>query len=415
MSRSQKQSSSKGAKIIPALVPASRIKRKLRQHLRELGFIRTNSGELLLPDDSKERYRMLHSQHWAQRLQSAEELVERCWPEFSGYFAAGMEIDPEQIRPRLETVEGCTWQSDLFRLASLTWSVPVSNGYGRRMRFLVWDDSNGKLLGLIGLTDPVFNLRARDTEIGWNSEDRRQRLIHMMDAHVLGAIPPYNQLLCGKLVACLVRSIEVRDIFRDKYGASKGIISGENKRAKLLAVTTNSSLGRSSLYNRLKLDGVSYFTPIGFTSGYGHFHIPQGLFDEMRHFLKANRHPYSSGHRFGMGPNWRLRTIRVCLAALGLNEEILCHNLRREIFLCSLASNAKEILSGRQRRPNWGSLHNISSITAAAIQRWILPRSQRRPLFRAWQVSDTLVQIKNGSKGAASNREPDEKKRGRRI
>src|SRR5262249_53150336 len=158
-----------------------------------------------------------HSQHWAQRLQSASELVERCWPPFSRYFAAGLEIDPEQIRPRLETVEGCTWQSDLFRLASLTWSVPVSNGYGRSMRFLVWDDSNGKLLGLIGLTDPVFNLRARDSEIGWNSDDRRQRLIHMMDAHVLGAIPPYNELLCGKLVACLVRSVEVRNIFREKY------------------------------------------------------------------------------------------------------------------------------------------------------------------------------------------------------
>jgi hypothetical protein len=322
--------------------------------------------------------------------------MDRCWVKFAGYFAAGSEISPQRIQPRLELVSGGSWQSDLFRLASLTWSVPVSNGYGRRLRFLVWDDFNGKLLGLIALTDPVFNLGARDSEIGWDAEDRRQRLIHMMDAHVLGAIPPYNQLLCGKLIACLVRSVEVRDLFRKKYGSSEGIISGKKKRPRLLAVTTTSSLGRSSIFNRLKLGGVTYFNPIGFTAGYGHFHIPQDLFDEMRRYLAENRHPYSSGHRFGMGPNWRMRTIRACLAALGLNEEILRHTLKREVFLCCLASNASEILSGQQSHANWRTLLSIKAITEQAVNRWVVPRAHRRPEFQQWVVNDTLAQINNG-------------------
>ena len=112
-------------------------------------------------------------------------------------------------------------------------------------------------MGLIALTDPVFNLSARDAEIGWNGADRRKRLIHMMDAHVLGALPPYNQLLCGKLLACLVRSVEIRDLFREKYGTSEGIISCEKKNAQLLAITTSSSLGRSSVYNRLRLGDIT--------------------------------------------------------------------------------------------------------------------------------------------------------------
>ena len=78
-------------------------------------------------------------------------------------------------------------------LASLTWSVPVSNGFGRRLRYLVWDESNGKLMGLIAIGDPVFNLAARDKLIGWTSKDRNSRLVNIMDAYVLGAIPPYNQ------------------------------------------------------------------------------------------------------------------------------------------------------------------------------------------------------------------------------
>jgi site-specific DNA recombinase len=38
------------------------------------------------------------------------------------YFAQGSDIDPEKIVPALELIEADTWQSDLFRLASLSWS-----------------------------------------------------------------------------------------------------------------------------------------------------------------------------------------------------------------------------------------------------------------------------------------------------
>ena len=77
-----------------------------------------------------------------------------------------------EIAPVLERVSSETMESDLFRLASLTWSVPVSNGFGRRLRYLVWDDSNGKLIGLIAIGDPVYNLSVRDNVIGWDVHDR---------------------------------------------------------------------------------------------------------------------------------------------------------------------------------------------------------------------------------------------------
>jgi len=123
------------------------------------------------------------------------------------YFASGSEIDPERVNPRLELINAETWQSDLFRLATLSWSVPVSAGFGRRLRYLVWDDCTAKLMGVIALGDPVFNLKARDELIGWDVEDRAERLVNVMDAYVLGALPPYNQLLGGKLISCLIRSL----------------------------------------------------------------------------------------------------------------------------------------------------------------------------------------------------------------
>jgi hypothetical protein len=96
----------------------------------------------------------------------------------------------------------------LWRWLSLHWSIPVSSGYGRRLRFLVIDNGHhGKVIGLIGLADPVFALGARESWVGWDAPTRSQRLANVMDAYVLGAVPPYSGLLGGKLVALLATSI----------------------------------------------------------------------------------------------------------------------------------------------------------------------------------------------------------------
>ena len=125
---------------------------------------------------------------------------------------------------------------------------------------------------------------------------------NVMDAYILGALPPYNALLGGKMVACLIRSREVYNEFSRTYGNTSGIISGKAKKARLLAVTTSSSMGRSSVYNRLKLGGVRYFEPIGYTRGWGHFHISDDLFLELRDYLRSIGHQYADQHRFGQAP-----------------------------------------------------------------------------------------------------------------
>jgi hypothetical protein len=249
--------------VISALTLEARLKRRIRGHLRKLGFDHGPDGALIAPSSSKESIRALHFEQRREGLKAHRKFVRAVLPELEGYFANGSEVDPEKIQPRLELIEASTWQSNLFRLASLSWSVPVSYGFGRRLRYLVWDDNNGKLIGIIALGDPVYNLKVRDELIGWNSNDRSKCLVGVLDAYVLGAVPPYNMILGGKLVACLIRTKEVRDDFARKYGNTRGIISKKKKRAQLALITTSSSLGRSSVYNRLKLGQQPYLTAIG--------------------------------------------------------------------------------------------------------------------------------------------------------
>lgn len=366
------------------------IHQRLRIHLDELGFIEDGGGKLRPPNSTKESLREVHRLHRAERLAEEAAFIKSRTPSLLQYFAEGKDIVPAQIAPRIQPVESGTTESDLFRFASLTWSVPVSQGYGRRMRFLVWDGSNGKLMGLIALGDPVFNLRVRDETIGWTVTDREKRLVHVMDAYVLGALPPYNQLLAGKLVACLIRSREVRNHFTKKYGHCKSIISKKKKHAALGLVTTSSSLGRSSVYNRLKLDGVPYFNAIGYTTGWGHFHIPAQLFLEMRKYLRLKRHPYDKGNRFGDGPNWKLRLVRAVLDDLGYESDLLRHGILREVFACNVATNTARVLRGEVRHFQYRGLLTVQEIGSRARDRWIVPRSLRRPEFRFWTREQLL-------------------------
>ncbi len=360
----------------------AKLKRQVRAHLRAAGFTRDDDGRLQPPSLDKAAYRALHLPQRMARLRKELPFVKKVWPQLSRYFAEGADIDVKRIRVRLELISGSTWQSELFRLACLLWSVPVSQGFGRRLRFLVWDDSNGKLMGLFALGDPVFNLKARDEEIGWTGKDRGKRLVDTLDAYVLGAVPPYNKLLGGKLVASLVRTQEVVNAFRARYNKTRGIISRKAKKAQLVAVTTTSSLGRSSLYNRLKLDGQLYFKEIGFTTGYGHFHFPDSLFESMREFLRSKKDAYAGNHGYGQGPNWRLRTIRRALELIGLDPKLLKHGLRREVFICTLADNAKLVLKGERKRAQYKSLRTAEEVMSLALVRWIQPRAARDQSYR---------------------------------
>lgn len=383
----QSSKKSKAKKVVPLLTIESKLKRKIRSHLRKLGYRKNSKGELTATDLSKNGIRLLHSHQRHQKLIDSKLFIEKNLNRLSKYFATGTDVNPTKISPKIELISSGTWQSNLFRLASLTWSIPVSYGYGRRMRFLVWDESNEKLIGIIALGDPVFNLKARDVLIGWNQEDRKNRLVNVMDAFVLGAVPPYNYLLGGKLVASLVRTKEVRDAFASRYCGSVGVISQKNKKASLVACTTSSALGRSSIYNRLKLQGKYYFKSIGFTSGWGHFHIPNELFNELREYLATVNHPYVTNNNFGDGPNWRLRTVKAALGRLGIKQDIMKHGINREVFLCELASNAVKVLNGEDKEPIYDDLLSVEETSKLAIERWILPRSKRNLEYTGWMKS----------------------------
>ncbi len=362
----------------------------LDAHLRQLGL--PNGGQTAL-NLSKETIRKMHEAHRKEVVMRTRELLISHHEDLENALATGSELGPDRISPIIIPVRAGSDEGTLFRLASLYWSVPVSNGYGRRMRFLVKDRQNGKLVGLIALTDPVFNLGARDQWLGWTAPERKERLRYVMDACVLGALPPYSYLLGGKLVAALAASNEVRAAFRFRYARQRSEICHRRSNSDLALLTTTSALGRSSVYDRLRVMDRIEYRLVGETKGYGHFHVPESLFQLMRSYLRLIGHPYATGNRFGQGPNWRMRVIRQTLHEIGVNPDTLRHGISREVYVVPLAYNAVDFLGGRTQH-----LRPISAPSAKIVayckNRWIVPRALRDERFRDFRPENLVRELK---------------------
>ena len=326
---------------------------------------------------TKDAIRDAHLAHRMTRALTAMGLLEH-GRNLLPWFAEGSEIRPSDIEPAIIPIRSETEHARLFRLASLWWSVPVSHGFGRRQRFLVIDKSNSKLIGIFALGDPVFNLGPRDRTIGWTARDRELRLRYVVDAFVLGAVPPYSSLLCGKLVAALTTAAETEKAFCSVYQGRRTFIRNKRENASLALLTTSAVFGRSSVYARLTVNSRLRFQFVGVTKGYGHFHVPPDVFAAMVHLLETKKHPYAHGNRFGNGPNWKIRVIRVALKILDLDVNWLNHGFPRGVYIAPLAENYQKFLQGKERHLCKGSQSSVEAIADAIKARWIVPRSHRR-------------------------------------
>lgn len=362
---------------------SDQLRARIIRSLRKQGF-RLRAGHLIAPRaDDKDELRRLHEEAVSHRVERSRRGLERHEDRLLSYIALGREVQPEKIFPRLVMVRPGTEDELLFRYARLHWSIPVSAGYGRRLRFVVYDESNGKLIGVFGLGDPVFSLGSRDRWIGWDRDAKKARLQCVMDLFVLGAVPPYSHLLCGKLVALLATSRTVQQEFRCKYGGQRSYITDRPLDGRLAVLTTTSALGSSSLYNRLRYKERLVFESVGFTQGSGEFHFSNGFYDDLRQFALNHCEATAKHARWGNGFRNRRELLRKVLPLLGLSRELVYHGVQREIFVVPMADNSAEFLRGEHQRlqaHDWAVEHLFEWFR----DRWLLPRAARDDRYRAF-------------------------------
>ena len=366
---------------------ARTLKTRIKKSLKSQGF-KVIGNQISLPDDlDKPKIRDLHSQAVCHKIEERKKGLVKHEPVLLKQFAFGEDIVPDKINPKLVEVHSGSEEELLFRYACLHWSIPISSGYGRRLRFLVIDEHTDKLMGLFGLGDPVFSLGHRDRWIGWNKEDRNERLHHVVDAFVLGAVPPYSFLIGGKLIALLTTSNEVREIFKEKYEGRKSVIRERENAGEIALVTTTSALGRSSLYNRLKYKERLAFEAIGHTQGFGEFHFSNGIYKALTCYAKSNAEATASHEFWGTGFRNRQEVVQKTLANLGLPKSWLKHGIKREIYVAPLAKNSCAFLRGDVQDLDYYN-QPVSELFNWFREEWLLPRSKQHQRYKQWKPQE---------------------------
>lgn len=308
------------------------------------------------------------------------------------YFANGKDIVTDKIDPVLEE---CTTeeQMTLWRYARYTGSIPYSEYVGRRLRFLIRDNSlpNRPLMGIAALGSSILQLKDRDEWIGWydieKREIKKERIAAMMDLYVSIPVPPYNNLLAGKLICYMMLSNEVRKAYKNKYADRLTLMRGRINTDLVLLSTTSLYGKRSSQYNRIKFDGKLAYIPVGETAGFGSMYVTDEDFQKMRETLEEAE--INMSHEFGQGANWRMRVIRQYHDLLADIEpdKILKHGYKRGVYVAPLASNAREYLIGKVKHPkyyNWP----LKGLTEYWKLRWLFPRSQNDEIIKSVRQFD---------------------------
>jgi hypothetical protein len=271
------------------------------------------------------------------------------------------------------------------------------------------------------LANPEFESKWRDylnTEKGYSAVRNAliaQKSKHigssMLELNVCGAIPPYNEILGGKLAALLALSPQIINDYKDRYGHRKSEIASRLKNedvirpAKLVYIgTTSLYYVGSSQYNRLKLPaGILNnehdirWNRLGKTVGFGTLHISKAttsvLVEAAEHigFTRIN-------HVFGEGASPKLRLLNLSIRELletGAEDanDLAKHTMSRIVYGACLAKNTKDYLLGHADVPEYyfeGTTDGVRRGTEAIIrywqERWLASRKNYEPIYERLQA-----------------------------
>jgi len=365
-------------------INANELKEKIIESLKKQGF--QVNPHLRPRKDEKDTLRKIHEQKRLEQLSFHKKFLTQNFDGIKKYSIDGKDLEPKKIELKLIEVHSDSFEAKLFLWWNLVWwSLPYDRPIGRQMRFILWDEYHNAPFGLIGLQSPPLASSVRDNYLGLNNGNREYWINQSMYGQRIGALPPYNELLGGKMVALSLVSNEIRKAYEKKYRDRKTLLKKRKIPNRLLFITTTSAYGKSSVYERIKYKGEKVSIFLGFTSGAGTFHLPQELYEELLLFLE--REGINTKRGYGTGPSRKLKLVDLGFKKLGLKNltgSYVFHNIKRGYYLFFHVRNLHNIIQ-KNKRPLWYD-RPFKELFAFWLERWCIPRSERK---KEWMEFDS--------------------------
>jgi hypothetical protein len=240
--------------------------------------------------------------------------------------------------------------------------------------------------------------------------------IDMMDIVVCGAVAPYGPLLGGKLVSLLLAGPDIVRAYGQRYRDASSIIASSMagrpiSRSPRLVLLMTTSLYRvaSSQYNRLKVpseyhggNGTLEFIDLEHTAGFGSYHFSRTTIEAMEVLLARSARGREVNSIFGEGVNPKLRKMRSALNIVGLpTDHLLKHGAPRIVYGIPLATNFRDVLIGRAKRPHYitaAGADGTNRIVSFWLDRWLSGRIEREGVLEAVAQHSTAYPIEHGAR-----------------
>ena len=316
--------------------------RKFFKRILELQHYEVFNDSFRLKSSDKEYLKKVNEFNRIEMIYYNREFIKSKMHFIDKYIANSYEINIGKIKPVLITVENRE-HKDLFRFINLVfWSMKYSIAPGRRLQYLVMDENNEKIMGIISFKSVNIVLCShifKHLKIKLSSIRKIHFLNSIFEGDVLGAIPPYNAFLGSKLIASFCTSNKFIEDYNNKYSE------------KLLFPMTTGAYNKSSIYNRLKDNFGEIASFIEYTKGTGTTHIPKILKNNIKKFLINFDIKYTKEYNDsivgGLGP---LINLEQFTKTIGF-KDALNHGFKRSVYVFNILKNPFECLNNYKIEP----------------------------------------------------------------
>lgn len=267
-------------------------------------------------------------------------------------------------------------------------SMEFEQNPGRFLRFFVIDETTGKYLGASSLGSDVIAIKCRDSWIGWNKETKIKegKIRHTAIATtIVGTQPLGYNFLGGKLVAAMMCTEEVQNVWKRLYGET------------LVGLTTTSLYGKHSMYQRIpfwkelgETEGKIFLKPDDKHYNFWHHYIQDTYPEKYKSQTDRNR---DNGPTTGI----KQRIMAMILKEVGVTQSHYTHGFQRGVYFSPFYENTREFLRNEipeeKLIPSKKLLNGVDD-----VMKWWVPKAINRyiNLLESDRLKPEILYYNNG-------------------
>lgn len=247
----------------------------------------------------------------------------------------------QDMNPTIRYVENKSDESDWLMLRLFCHTMEFSQTPGRFLKFLITDGdvNNPRYLGAVSISSDVLCITVRDNFIGWTNDNRTKdkKINNSAIGSCIMATQPFGyNFLGGKLVACLITTDVVRDIWKKLY---------DNV---MVGMTTTSLYGSYSMYDR-----IPWWKCCGESEGKISIKPDDKFYKQWHDYVKvAHKDKYDKmlTQKEGVGgpvTGAKQRVISLIFSELGMKASDFVHGFKRGTYYSCFYDNTKEFLCNK--------------------------------------------------------------------